>query len=196
MQLVTLIGHAREIETLFSNYLQVIYGARNDTLKIIYSLEAVVLNIDLLNAATTAGSPGKGKDGPKPMAEQVRTLAQTALSAAHDTMSMIQANIPKAQAGATKTMELVRLAQGGTATGNDYDSLILALTEIKTAARQVEEDAVRCMDAARALLPQVESLQSRLLGMLPRENLSEAGKSKKIAGRKPGFSLAVIQGGR
>ena len=155
-----LISHVREIETLFGAYLEVIYAARQDSLRIISSLEAVVLNLDLLEAAPpVAGSPGEIKEDLMLMSAQVRELAFMALSAVNHTITMIQENIPQAQEGAAKTSELMtKLARGEVMQETDYDSLFLILAEIKRVASQVEEDALKCVAAVRALLPQVENL--------------------------------------
>lgn len=192
-----LISHVREIETLFSAYLEVIYTARQDALRIISSLEAVVLNLDLLEAAPlVAGSPGETKEDLRLMTVQVRELALMALSAANHTVTMIQENIPQAQEGAAKTSELMtKLARGKALTANDYDSLILILAGIKQVASQVEEDAVKCVAAVRALLPQVENLHSRMLALQTRAPAKPDRKKKKTAARvKPGASLYIVEG--
>jgi len=192
-----LISHVREIETLFSAYLEVIYTARQDALRIISSLEAVVLNLDLLEAAPpVAGSPGETKEDLGLMAAQIRELALMALSAANHTVTMLQEIIPRAQEGAAKTSELMtKMARGEGLTVNDYDSLILVLSEIKKVASQVEDDALKCVAAVRALLPQVENLHSRMLTLLPRAPEKPDRKNKKTAtGRKPGASLYIVEG--
>lgn len=192
MQKIKLISHARKIEALFNAYLEVIFGARQDTLRIVSSLEAVVLNVDLL---IVAGFPGEAREDLEPMATHVLTLTATALSAAKNTLAMIQANIPKAQEGAAKTTGLVmRLTRGQVAAGEGYDSLCLALNEIKKVVLQVEEDAVRCVAAVRALQPQVETLQNRVLALLPWPQKGDGQKAKKTgAGRKPGGSLSLVE---
>ena len=192
-----LISHVREIETLFGAYLEVIYAARQDSLRIISSLEAVVLNLDLLEAAPpVAGSPGEIKEDLMLMSAQVRELAFMALSAVNHTITMIQENIPQAQEGAAKTSELMtKLARGEVMQETDYDSLFLILAEIKRVASQVEEDALKCVAAVRALLPQVENLHQRMLALLPQKP-GKPGPQKKpgAAQKKPKASLYIVEG--
>lgn len=191
-----LISQIREIERLFSAYLEVIYTARQDALRIISSLEAVVLNLDLLEAAPpVADSPGKTKEDLRLMNAQVRELALMALSAVNHTVTILQEIIPRTQEGTAKSSELMtKLARGKSFTANDHDSLILILTEIKMVATQVEEDAVKCVAAVRALLPQVENLHSHMLALQPRPPAKPGRKKKKgAAGRKPGASLHIVE---
>ena len=192
-----LIGHVREIETIFSAYLEVIYAARQDSLRIISSLEAVVSNLDLLEAAPpVAGSPGVALEELRLMTAQSRELALMALSAANNTVTMIQENIPRAQEGAAKTSELMtKLARGGMLTANDHDYQILILAEIKRVAIRVEEDAVRCVAAVRALLPQVENLHHRMLALPPQAPKKDGRKKNKApVGKKPGAPLYIVDG--
>ncbi|MFZ5453039.1 MAG: hypothetical protein ACOZF2_14375 [Thermodesulfobacteriota bacterium] len=193
-----LFSQVQEIETLFSAYLDVIYGARQDTLRIISSLEAVVLNLDLLEAASpVAGSPWKSEEDLGLLTAQVRELALMALSAASSTVTMIQKNIPKAQEGAAKTSKLLaKWARQEVLPENDSDSLILILVEIKNVAHQAEEDAVRCVAAVRALLPQVENLHNRMVALLPRRpDKHDSPKENKAEARKqPKASLYIVDG--
>ncbi|MDD2900944.1 MAG: hypothetical protein PHU44_00745 [Syntrophales bacterium] len=191
-----MISHVREIEKLFTAYLEVIYTARQDTLRIISSLEGVVLNLDLLEAAPpVAGSPGKAKEDLRLMTTQVRELALMALAAANHTVTMIQENIPRAQEGAAQTAELVaKLGRREAATAKDYDYLIAILAEIKQVTRRVEDDAVKCVAAVRALLPQVENLHYRMLALQPRAEKPGRKNKKAAAGKRPRASLYIVEG--
>jgi len=107
MQKKKLIRHAREIVAFLNEYLGIIDGTRQDTLRIISSLAAIVLNIDLLMAA--ANSRIKANGDWELRAALSRTLALMALAAANNTITMIQANIAKAQEVATQTKRLVMI---------------------------------------------------------------------------------------
>jgi chromosome segregation ATPase len=195
MEKMRLIQHARETETRLNEYLELIYAARQDALRTISSLEGIILNIDLLleAAASEFASPGEAKEELELMAAHARTLAHMALSAANNTVTMIQANIPKTKEGAAKTMGLVkRLTRGRKVAEVTYDSLYLALAEITKVIRQVEEEALRCVKAAEALLPQVENLQDQILLLMPQLPGEEDSNEKKIAARL-GVSLSLVK---
>lgn len=193
MQKMKLIRNTREIETLFGAYLEIIYGARQDTLRIVSSLEAITLNVDILagTGESASGSPEGDKADLRALTAQVRSLALMALAAAKRTVTMIQANIPKAQNGMAKASEmLVKLSREELMPGESYGSFMAVLAEIKSAVRQVEKDAVRCVAAVRGLLPQVQNLQNRVQELLPPGSEDDVLKKKKSAsGRKLGAHL-------
>ncbi|MFZ5452361.1 MAG: hypothetical protein ACOZF2_10915 [Thermodesulfobacteriota bacterium] len=197
MEKMGLVSHTREIETLFNEYLEIMYGARQDTFRIISFLEATIMNIDILASGTASGFPGEIKEDST--AADARTLALVALSAATTIVSMIQANIPKAQEGTAKSAGLLmRLTRGTMAEKESYDSLYPALTEIQNAAQQVEKDAEGCVAVLKALLPKVETLKNCMLALLPgwqEEDNHKAGKTAVVQ-QWPDVCLSVIKGGQ
>ena len=195
MREMILINQAHKVMALFLEYLEIIFGAREDTRRIISSLEAIVIHADHLTVTAPAGGASFGGDQENfpAVAAQVRTQALTALSAAASTAALIQDNIPRVQEGSDQIKELaMNLSRGQLAAEQDDDRLRQALTKIKEMVRLVEEGAVQSVAAARALLPQVENLQKWMLALVPQADQGSSGNVKKAAAARPGVCLSLI----